>query len=135
MGVWLFCVILFFLKTHFMDTITKSVTSAAETEQKSLPPFMDGNGPLPTLPPQDLRSLRHLSDHSLPLPWANGPDRWSANEVKNIFGEVPKVVEMQGEAGAAGTIHGALQGRNAGIHVYCLAGAAADDSQYVQNRR
>lgn len=39
--------------------------------------------------------------------WA---DEWSSNNVKNIFGEVPKVIEMQSEAGAAGAIHGALQG-------------------------
>ena len=29
---------------------------------------------------------------------------------KNIFGEPVKVVEMQSEAGASGTLHGALQG-------------------------
>ncbi len=39
--------------------------------------------------------------------WA---DEWSSNDVKNIYGEVPKVIEMQSEAGAAGAIHGALQG-------------------------
>src|SRR4026209_2231267 len=37
-------------------------------------------------------------------------DEWSSNVQKNIFGEVPKVIEMQSEAGAAGAIHGALQG-------------------------
>ncbi|MBS1904394.1 MAG: pyruvate:ferredoxin (flavodoxin) oxidoreductase [Bacteroidetes bacterium] len=37
-------------------------------------------------------------------------DEWSANGVKNILGEVPTVVEMQSEAGAAGALHGALQG-------------------------
>ncbi|MGV3528259.1 MAG: pyruvate:ferredoxin (flavodoxin) oxidoreductase [Flavisolibacter sp.] len=37
-------------------------------------------------------------------------DEWSSDDRKNIFGEVPKVVEMQSEAGAAGAIHGALQG-------------------------
>lgn len=37
-------------------------------------------------------------------------DEWSSEERKNIFGEIPTVVEMQSEAGAAGTIHGALQG-------------------------
>ncbi|MDE3234330.1 MAG: pyruvate:ferredoxin (flavodoxin) oxidoreductase [Bacteroidota bacterium] len=39
--------------------------------------------------------------------WA---DEWSAKGIKNIFGQTPKVVEMQSEAGAAGAIHGALQG-------------------------
>ncbi|MFV0322074.1 MAG: pyruvate:ferredoxin (flavodoxin) oxidoreductase [Alphaproteobacteria bacterium] len=36
-------------------------------------------------------------------------DEWSALEIKNIFGEVPQVVSLQSEAGAAGTLHGALQ--------------------------
>jgi pyruvate-ferredoxin/flavodoxin oxidoreductase len=36
-------------------------------------------------------------------------DEWAANGLKNIFGEVVKVVEMQSEAGAAGALHGALQ--------------------------
>ncbi|MDO4574208.1 MAG: pyruvate:ferredoxin (flavodoxin) oxidoreductase [Planctomycetia bacterium] len=37
-------------------------------------------------------------------------DEWAAKGVKNIFGVVPHVVEMQSEAGAAGAVHGALQG-------------------------
>ena len=36
-------------------------------------------------------------------------DEWSAQNKKNIFGEVVKVVEMQSEAGAAGAFHGSLQ--------------------------
>ena len=36
-------------------------------------------------------------------------DEWSAAGQKNVFGEVPRVMEMQSEAGAAGAIHGALQ--------------------------
>jgi len=36
-------------------------------------------------------------------------DEWSAQKRKNIWGMVPRVVEMQSEAGAAGAIHGALQ--------------------------
>ncbi len=39
--------------------------------------------------------------------WA---DEWSAKGLKNIFGQVPRVIEMQSEAGAAGAVHGALQG-------------------------
>ena len=39
--------------------------------------------------------------------WA---DEWSAKGIRNIFGQVPRVMEMQSEAGAAGAIHGALQG-------------------------
>ncbi len=35
-------------------------------------------------------------------------DSWSANGLKNIFGDNVKVVEMQSEAGAAGAVHGSL---------------------------
>ncbi len=35
-------------------------------------------------------------------------DAWSANDLKNIMGENVKVMEMQSEAGAAGTVHGSL---------------------------
>jgi pyruvate-ferredoxin/flavodoxin oxidoreductase len=37
-------------------------------------------------------------------------DEWSSDGIKNIYGQVPNVIEMQSEAGAAGAIHGALQG-------------------------
>ncbi len=36
-------------------------------------------------------------------------DVWSAQGLTNIWGQVPDVVEMQSEGGAAGTAHGALQ--------------------------
>jgi pyruvate-ferredoxin/flavodoxin oxidoreductase len=35
-------------------------------------------------------------------------DDWSAGGRPNLWGQVPKVVEMQSEAGAAGTLHGAV---------------------------
>jgi pyruvate-ferredoxin/flavodoxin oxidoreductase len=37
-------------------------------------------------------------------------DEWSFRGRTNVWGAVPEVVEMQSEAGAAGTVHGALQG-------------------------
>src|SRR5512144_3247113 len=37
-------------------------------------------------------------------------DEWSAAGKKNVWGTIPTVVEMQSEAGAAGAVHGALQG-------------------------
>ena len=40
---------------------------------------------------------------------AEHADDWAANGRKNIFGQPVKVVEMQSEAGAAGTMHGSLQ--------------------------
>src|SRR6187549_3852356 len=36
-------------------------------------------------------------------------DEWSSRSRKNLWGDVPDVVEMQSEAGAAGAVHGALQ--------------------------
>ncbi|WP_109615265.1 pyruvate:ferredoxin (flavodoxin) oxidoreductase [Sediminitomix flava] len=36
-------------------------------------------------------------------------DEWAAKGVKNIWGNVPSVMEMQSEGGAAGTVHGSLQ--------------------------
>jgi pyruvate-ferredoxin/flavodoxin oxidoreductase len=42
-------------------------------------------------------------------PMAEQADIWASAGVKNIFGVVPDVIEMQSEAGAAGTAHGALQ--------------------------
>jgi len=38
--------------------------------------------------------------------WA---DQWSAMGIKNIWGTIPHVIEMQSEGGAAGAVHGALQ--------------------------
>lgn len=36
-------------------------------------------------------------------------DTWNAQHVKNIWGTIPQVTEMQSEAGAAGAVHGAIQ--------------------------
>ena len=37
-------------------------------------------------------------------------DDWAAHKRPNLWGQVPAVVEMQSEGGAAGALHGALQG-------------------------
>jgi pyruvate-ferredoxin/flavodoxin oxidoreductase len=42
-------------------------------------------------------------------PMGEWADAWSAGGVKNQWGTVPTVIEMQSEGGAAGVIHGALQ--------------------------
>lgn len=39
---------------------------------------------------------------------AEAADKWSAQGKKNMFGQDVRVVEMQSEAGAAGTVHGSL---------------------------
>nr|VFK46182.1 MAG: pyruvate-ferredoxin/flavodoxin oxidoreductase [Candidatus Kentron sp. TC] len=42
-------------------------------------------------------------------PMGEWADEWATSGVGNLWGTVPRVVEMQSEAGAAGTLHGALQ--------------------------
>ncbi|MBR6530113.1 MAG: pyruvate:ferredoxin (flavodoxin) oxidoreductase, partial [Clostridia bacterium] len=41
-------------------------------------------------------------------PMAEVTDKWSAEGKKNLFGQTVKVVEMQSEGGASGTVHGSL---------------------------
>ena len=41
---------------------------------------------------------------------AESVDEWSSKGQKNIFGQTVKVMEMQSEGGAAGAVHGSLQG-------------------------
>jgi pyruvate-ferredoxin/flavodoxin oxidoreductase len=43
-------------------------------------------------------------------PMAEFADEWSSKGRTNLWGTVPAVIEMQSEAGAAGALHGALQG-------------------------
>ncbi|NLK66879.1 MAG: pyruvate:ferredoxin (flavodoxin) oxidoreductase [Campylobacteraceae bacterium] len=42
-------------------------------------------------------------------PMADYTDKWASQGKKNLFGMPVKVIEMQSEAGAAGTVHGSLQ--------------------------
>ena len=42
-------------------------------------------------------------------PMADMADQWMSDGIKNIWGNVPVVQEMQAEGGAAGAVHGALQ--------------------------
>ncbi|WP_298264161.1 pyruvate:ferredoxin (flavodoxin) oxidoreductase [uncultured Lutibacter sp.] len=43
-------------------------------------------------------------------PMGEHVDVYSAKNQKNIWGDVPRIVEMQSEGGAAGAVHGSLQG-------------------------
>ncbi|MBQ2494178.1 MAG: pyruvate:ferredoxin (flavodoxin) oxidoreductase, partial [Bacilli bacterium] len=43
-------------------------------------------------------------------PMAEVADEWAANGRLNLFGQKVRIAEMQSEAGAAGAVHGALQG-------------------------
>ncbi|MBQ8748895.1 MAG: pyruvate:ferredoxin (flavodoxin) oxidoreductase [Clostridia bacterium] len=43
-------------------------------------------------------------------PMAENYEKWTSEGKQNIFGKIPKCVEMQSEAGVAGALHGALLG-------------------------
>ena len=43
-------------------------------------------------------------------PMGEWSDQWNSEKKKNIWGAIPDVIEMQSEGGAAGALHGALQG-------------------------
>jgi len=47
-------------------------------------------------------------------PMGEWSDQWSSEGKPNIWGTVPLVIEMQSEGGAAGALHGALQGGSLG---------------------
>ena len=42
-------------------------------------------------------------------PMGEWADQWSSESKPNLWGTIPRVVEMQSEGGAAGALHGALQ--------------------------
>ncbi|MCK4710287.1 MAG: pyruvate:ferredoxin (flavodoxin) oxidoreductase, partial [Gammaproteobacteria bacterium] len=65
---------------------------------------------------QAAASIAHLTNEVIAIypitpasPMGEHADSWSAAGQTNMRGTIPKVVEMQSEGGAAGTIHGALQ--------------------------
>ena len=43
-------------------------------------------------------------------PMGEWADQWNSEHQKNIWGAIPDVIEMESEGGAAGALHGALQG-------------------------
>ena len=93
-----------------METITKGRTSSKpEKAASSVPAIMDGNEAAAYIAykTSEVCAIYPITPSSAMGEWA---DEWSSNEIKNIYGETPKIVEMQSEAGAAGAIHGALQG-------------------------
>ena len=47
-------------------------------------------------------------------PMGEWADQWAAEKVPNVWGNVPRVIEMQSEGGAAGALHGALQAGSLG---------------------
>ena len=93
-----------------METITKEKISS-QTMKTGQPVYaiMDGNEAAAYIAykTSEVCAIYPITPSSAMGEWA---DEWSSDEIKNIYGEVPKIIEMQSEAGAAGAIHGALQG-------------------------
>ena len=93
-----------------METIVKARAPGKNADQQdTVTAIMDGNEAAAYIAykTSEVCAIYPITPSSAMGEWA---DEWSSNEVKNIFGEIPKVIEMQSEAGAAGAIHGALQG-------------------------
>src|SRR6187431_2413865 len=93
-----------------MDTnVSPLVDKHVKPKDKSCFSIMDGNEAAAYIAykTSEVCAIYPITPSSAMGEWA---DEWSSDGRKNIFGETPKVIEMQSEAGAAGAIHGALQG-------------------------
>ncbi|MBT8439747.1 MAG: pyruvate:ferredoxin (flavodoxin) oxidoreductase, partial [Gammaproteobacteria bacterium] len=76
--------------------------------EKSQTLTIDGN--------QAAAEIAHLTNEVIAIdpitpasPMGEWADEWSSRKQPNLWGTVPRIIEMQSEGGAAGTIHGALQ--------------------------
>jgi pyruvate-ferredoxin/flavodoxin oxidoreductase len=76
--------------------------------EKSLTLTIDGN--------QAAAEIAHMTNEVIAIypitpasPMGEWADEWSSRNQANLWGTVPRIIEMQSEGGAAGTIHGALQ--------------------------
>ncbi len=95
-----------------MQTMEKPGTTLSEepkagrNKAKSKP--MDGNEAVANIAYRlnEVVALYPITPSSPMGEWA---DAWSAAGMKNLWGTVPSIIEMQSEGGAAGAIHGALQ--------------------------
>ncbi|HOV33481.1 MAG TPA: pyruvate:ferredoxin (flavodoxin) oxidoreductase [Candidatus Hydrogenedens sp.] len=69
---------------------------------------LDGNEAVATVAYQvnDAAAIYPITPSS---PMGEFMDQWAAEGSKNLWGNIPQVVEMQSEAGAAGAVHGSLQ--------------------------
>ena len=90
-----------------METITKEKISLQTKTGQPVYAIMDGNEAAAYIAykTSEVCAIYPITPSSAMGEWA---DEWSSDEIKNIYGEVPKIIEMQSEAGAAGAIHGAV---------------------------
>src|SRR5438067_1298879 len=91
-----------------MQTDHEALTAGVTEEKKANLTIMDGNEAAAHIAykTNEVCAIYPITPSSTMGEWA---DEWSAKGIKNIFGQVPRVVEMQSEAGAAGALHGSLQ--------------------------
>ncbi|MBC7688743.1 MAG: pyruvate:ferredoxin (flavodoxin) oxidoreductase, partial [Aquabacterium sp.] len=92
-----------------MENSIAPVKPAVAAPKKTLYTIMDGNEAAVRIAykTSEVCAIYPITPSSTMGEWA---DEWSSDNQLNIFGEVPRIIEMQSEAGAAGAIHGALQG-------------------------
>ena len=92
-----------------MQNPAKPQSGATATKRSESLSIMDGNEAAAYIAykTSEVCAIYPITPSSAMGEWT---DEWSAKGLKNIFGQVPRVMEMQSEAGAAGAIHGALQG-------------------------
>jgi pyruvate-ferredoxin/flavodoxin oxidoreductase len=92
-----------------METLSQPLTKNAIDSIEKEVTVMDGNEAAAYIAykASEVCAIYPITPSSTMGEWA---DEWSAKGMKNVFGQVPRVIEMQSEAGAAGALHGALQG-------------------------
>jgi pyruvate-ferredoxin/flavodoxin oxidoreductase len=77
-------------------------------QNRSISVVTDGNGAAASVAyrTSEVLAIYPITPSS---PMGELSDTWSNQGKSNVWGNVPQVIEMQSEAGAAGTVHGALQ--------------------------
>ena len=92
-----------------MQTVSESVATDVPSQKKAAVSVMDGNEAAAYIAykTSEVCAIYPITPSSAMGEWS---DEWSSDGKTNIYGEVPRIIEMQSEAGAAGAIHGALQG-------------------------
>ncbi len=91
-----------------MNTTTAEQTKLQEIAKGRSQVTIDGNEAASTVAYQasEVIAIYPITPSS---PMGELSDQWASEERPNIWGSVPRVVEMQSEGGAAGALHGALQ--------------------------
>src|SRR5437667_977365 len=91
-----------------MDGPQTSPMNHAEVPMDRVPIILDGNEAAAAVAYRlsDVIAIYPITPSSPMGEWA---DQWAAEGKPNLWGTVPRVMEMQSEGGAAGAIHGALQ--------------------------